>query len=112
MDKFQPVDAAEAGLLRFQVDADHSSGRRTKLALSQCVIGIVVRPDCFFMYHDLLNQLVEDIGCQLCDAGIFPDEGQEPLDILVDLIALGDLRRQLLPLSLKLRLFSFRPFSP
>ena len=44
-----------------------------------------VRPDCFFMYHDLLNQLVEDIGCQLCDAGIFPDEGQEPLDILVDL---------------------------
>ena len=59
------------------------------------------------MYHDLLNQFVEDIGCQLCDAGIFPDEGQEPLDILVDLIALGDLRRQLLPLSLKLRLFSF-----
>ena len=32
-------------------------------------------PDYLFMYHYFLNQFVEDVGRQLCDAGIFPDEG-------------------------------------
>ena len=32
-------------------------------------------PDCLFMYHYFLNQFVEDVGRQLCNAGIFPDEG-------------------------------------
>ena len=45
-----------------------------------------IRPDCLFMYHDPLDQLVEDVGRQLSDAGIFPDEGQELFDIFVDLM--------------------------
>ena len=47
-----------------------------------------IRPDYLFMYHDPLNQFVKDVGRQLCNAGIFPDEGQELFDIFVDLIAL------------------------
>ena len=47
-----------------------------------------IRPDCLFMYHDPLDQFVKDVGRQLCNAGIFPDEGQELFDIFVDLITL------------------------
>ena len=47
-----------------------------------------IRPDYLFMYHYFLNQFVEDVGRQLCNAGIFPDEGQELFDIFVDLITL------------------------
>ena len=45
-------------------------------------------PNYLFMYHYFLNQFVEDVGRQFCNAGIFPDEGQELFDIFVDLIAL------------------------
>lgn len=58
-------------------------------------------PDYLFMYHYFLNQFVEDVGRQLCNAGIFPDEGQELFDIFVDLIALCNLCCQLLPLPLE-----------
>lgn len=47
-----------------------------------------IRPDCLFMYHDPLDQLVEDVGSQFCNAGIFPDERQELFDIFIDLITL------------------------
>ena len=47
-----------------------------------------IRPDYLFMYHDPLDQLVEDVGRQFCNAGIFSNEGQELFDIFVDLIAL------------------------
>ena len=47
-----------------------------------------IRPDYLFMYHDPLDQFVEDVGRQLCNAGIFPDERQELFDIFVDLITL------------------------
>ena len=64
-------------------------------------------PDYLFMYHDPLNQLVEDVGRQFCNAGIFPDEGQELFDIFVDLITLRNLCCQLLPLSLEGGLLPF-----
>lgn len=66
-----------------------------------------IRPDCLFMYHDPLDQLVEDVGRQLSDAGIFPDEGQELFDIFVDLIALRNLCCQLLSLPLEGGLLPF-----
>ena len=59
------------------------------------------------MYHYFLNQFVEDVGRQLCNAGIFPDEGQELFDIFVDLITLRNLCCQLLPLSLEGSLLPF-----
>ena len=47
-----------------------------------------IRPDCLFMYHDPFDQFAEDVGRQFCNAGMFPDEGQELFDIFVDLITL------------------------
>ena len=66
-----------------------------------------IRPNYLFMYHDPLDQFVKDVGRQLSDAGVFPDEGQELFDILVDLITLRNLCCQLLPLPLEGGLLPF-----
>ena len=48
----------------------------------------------FFVYHDLLNKLVEDAGVELLEVGVLPDEWEESLHIVIDLFAGGDGLRQ------------------
>ena len=58
-----------------------------------------VRSDHLLVYHDSLDQLVKDVWRQLLQVGILPNQRDELLDIIVELIIPGDLRRQRFPFS-------------
>ena len=65
--------------------------------LALAAIGI----DGFFIHHNLFDQLVEDMGIQFRDIGLFPDNRQEFLNVVVNLFAACNLGYQLFPLDLQ-----------